>query len=219
MIENSNSLALAWSQLLADKEDQVLLAQVINTLDEAYALINKIGREPGTRAVIEQLVARLIAAFGKLSAVSGQSILDIACGSNSSQAPPSLSINTPLQTSTFANSTGAGYTALFEPWFCRILLALGAEPVGIDFGDLSGEAFAHYRVDLTQIGALDFLPGHSFDAVQDSRLFGSPEFTALLPDRVDRLKVAREIRKQEQRLLKEDGILIHSDAVRLLEGK
>jgi hypothetical protein len=61
------------------------------------------------------------------------------------------------------------------------------------------------------------LPSRSFDALQDSRLFGSPEFKALLPNRADRLQVAREIRTQEQRLLKEGGILIHSDAARLLE--
>jgi hypothetical protein len=63
---------------------------------------------------------------------------------------------------------------------------------------------------------IDFLPDRSFDAVQDSRLFGSPEFTALFPNQADRLKVAQEIRQQEQRLLKADGIIIHSDAEALL---
>ena len=63
---------------------------------------------------------------------------------------------------------------------------------------------------------LDFLPAHSFDAVQDSRLFGSPEFTAQFPDHADRLQVAQEIRRQERRVLKPDGIVIHSDAGELL---
>jgi hypothetical protein len=94
---------------------------------------------------------------------------------------------------------------------------LGAEPVGIDFGALTGERFEHYHADLTRLGALDFLPSHSFAAVQDSRLFGSPEFTALLPDRSERLKIAQEIIDQEQRLLKKGGITIHSDAAHLLE--
>jgi hypothetical protein len=71
---------------------------------------------------------------------------------------------------------------------------LGAYPVGVDFGNLEGEAFEHYRVDLGQKGALDFLPSHSFDAVQDSRLFGSPEFTAQFPEPADRLKVANSSR-------------------------
>jgi hypothetical protein len=106
-----------------------------------------------------------------------------------------------------------GYTAQFEPWFCRILVELGADPVGIDFGDLDRESFTHHRVDLGQVGALAFLPSHSFDAIQDSRLFGSPEFTAQFPNPADRLKIAGEIVRQEQRLLKIDGIIIHSDAV------
>jgi hypothetical protein len=89
---------------------------------------------------------------------------------------------------------------------------LGAIPVGIDFGDLEHEDFEHYRVDIGKTGALDFLPNQSFDAVQDSRLFGSSEFTAQFPNPADRLKVAQEIRRQEQRLLKADGIVIHSDA-------
>jgi len=76
--------------------------------------------------------------------------------------------------------------------------------------------FAHYRADLGRIGALDFLPDRSFDALQDSRLFGSPEFTAQFPDQADRLKIAQEIKSQEQRLLKTDGIMIHSDADALL---
>jgi len=74
----------------------------------------------------------------------------------------------------------------------------------------------HYRVDLGKTGALDFLPERSFDAIQDSRLFGSPEFTTEFPHEADRLKVAFEIVRQEQRLLKTDGIIIHSDASALM---
>jgi hypothetical protein len=91
-----------------------------------------------------------------------------------------------------------------------------AVPVGVDFGDLEHEVFEHYQVDLGRPGALDFLPEHSFDAVQDSRLFGSPEFTAQFPRQADRLKVAHEIRLQEHRLLAEHGIVIHSDAAALV---
>ena len=217
MNERAKALALTWHQLVSHKADRVLLSKVVHKLDEQYDLLNKIAREPGTQVVVEQMLGRLITAVSQLSSLSGQRILDIACGSNSSQTPPTFHINTPLQTTTIHTNMGSAYTAQFEPWFCRILLALGAEPVGIDFGDLSGETFEHYHVDLTQIGALDFLPSRSFDAVQDSRLFGSPEFTALLPDNAARLKVALEIRHQEKRLLKVGGVLIHSDAARLLK--
>jgi hypothetical protein len=54
---------------------------------------------------------------------------------------------------------------------------------------------------------LEFLPERSFDAVHDSRLFGSPEFTAQFPNREDRLKIAQEITRQEKGLLKTDGIV------------
>ena len=97
-----------------------------------------------------------------------------------------------------------------------MLFELGANPVGIDLGDLESEIFVHYRVDLGKLGALDFLPDRSFDAVQDSRLFGSPEFTAQFPNQGDRLKIAQEIKQQEQRLLIANGIVIHSDADALL---
>jgi hypothetical protein len=134
-------------------------------------------------------------------------ILDIACGSRSSRAPAGFPTASPV--------SPQGYTALFEPWFCRILFALGAKPVGIDIGDLNGEQFEHYEADVSRAGALDFLPQQSFDAVHDSRLFGSPEFTARFPDRADALRIAREIVHQEDRLLKRGGIVIHSDARRL----
>jgi hypothetical protein len=82
---------------------------------------------------------------------------------------------------------------------------------------LEGEIFEHYNIDLGKEGALNFLPGRSFDAVQDSRLFGSPEFYAMFPNQEDRLKVAKEIWKQEQRLLKANGVIIHSDAANLVQ--
>ena len=139
-----------------------------------------------------EFVNRLMDAFGSLPAVRGQAVLDIACGSNSS-----LSAVTGLR------------TAEFEPWMCRLLLGLGARPVGIDIGDLAGEAFEHHRVDLGVPGALDFLPTASFDAIHESRLFGSPEFRAAHRRATERIR--REIHRQERRLLRPGGVLIHSD--------
>jgi hypothetical protein len=137
-------------------------------------------------------------------------------GSNTSKAPSSVFVNTPFGEQRIVHSGSEGYSALFEPWFCRILLELGAHPVGIDLGNLDRETFEHYQADLGQPGALNFLPDHLFDAVQDSRLFGSPEFTAQIPNQADRLNIAAEICKQEQRLLKANGIIIHSDAANIL---
>ena len=203
-------------RLWNDEQDQSLLANTIRALDTRYDLNRKMMKEPGVEEILTQMVGRLANSFRRLSEIRDKSILDIACGSNSSKAPASLYIDTPLGEMTIKRRS-EGYTAQFEPWFCRILLDLGALPVGIDFGDLDRELFTHYRVDLGQIGALDFLPDHSFDAVQDSRLFGSPEFTAQFPNQAGRLKIAQEIKRQEYRLLKTDGIIIHSDADALLK--
>ena len=205
-------LSLLW----ADEQDHVQLANLIRALNARYDLMGKAALERGVVEILTQMMSRLAQAFDRLSSIKGQQILDIACGSNTSQAPALLRIDTPFGETKIGRSR-QGYTAQFEPWFCKILLELEAHPVGIDFGDLEHETFTHYRVDLGRAGALDFLLSHSFDAIQDSRLFGSPEFTAQFPNQADRLKVAQEIRRQEQRLLKIGGVIIHSDAATLLK--
>ena len=198
-----------------DPQDYLLIAKTIQALDTRYDLDKKLAREPRLAEIIEQMTGRLARSFGKLSDFKNKRILDIACGSITSKMPGSLYVNTPF--GEISLGTSQGYTALFEPWFCRMLLALGATPVGVDFGNLEKEVFEHYRVDLGNPGALDFLSDASFDAIQDSRLFGSPEFTAQFPEQAERLKVAQEIVRQEERLLKPDGIIIHSDATELLK--
>jgi hypothetical protein len=207
------------SGLARTQEDTAHVASVLQALDDQYRLTAKIAREPGVADIIRQLFGRLHIAFGGVSRAAGQRILDIACGSNTSKAPPLLYINSPLGDPAAKIPGVEGYTALFEPWFCRILVELKADPVGIDFGDLTGEVFEHYRVDLGAEGALSFLPDGAFDAVHDSRLFGSPEFKAQFPDPADRLRIAREIRRQEQRLLRKGGRVIHSDAEDMLRGR
>jgi hypothetical protein len=202
-------------RLWEDQQDRILIAKTIQALNARYGLDRKMVKEPEVAEIIVQMAGRLANSFGRLSNIRDKRILDIACGSNTSKLPASLYVNTPFGEMTFGRH-GKEYTALFEPWFCRILFELGAKPVGIDFGNLEQEVFTHYRVDLGKAGALDFLPDHSFDGIQDSRLFGSPEFTAQFSDQADRLKVAKEIKCQEQRLLKIDGIIIHSDAMELL---
>jgi hypothetical protein len=203
------------NHLWKNEEDHILVANTIRVLDTRYDLNRKITKEPGVEEIIKQMFGRLANSFEKLSNIQNKKILDIACGSNTSKAPASLFIDTPFGRKTVGRSS-KGYTAQFEPWFCRMLFELGANPVGIDLGDLESEIFVHYRVDLGKLGALDFLPDRSFDAVQDSRLFGSPEFTAQFPNQGDRLKIAQEIKQQEQRLLIANGIVIHSDADALL---
>jgi hypothetical protein len=210
-----NQLITELGSFWRNQQDQARIAQVVQALDQKYGLGGKISREPETEDIIKQLAGRLAIAYPILADVQDKSILDIACGSNSSKLPASFFLKTLFGGKSLP--TTRGYTALFEPWFCRILFELRAAPVGVDFGDLESELFFHYKVDLGKPGALDFLPDHSFDGIQDSRLFGSPEFTAEFPNQADRLKIAREIVRQERRLLRPDGIIIHSDAMRLVK--
>ena len=209
-------IILVFNPLVKTAAEQGLLSTTLHTLDKKYALVKKMEREPGLQDIIKQLSGRIFQAYASFAKVNGERILDIACGSSTSRAPSSIFINTPFGEQQLPTSSGEGYTAQFEPWFCRMLLELGAEAVGIDLGNLDGETFEHYPVDLGQRGALNFLPDHSFDAVHDSRLFGSPEFTRQFPGPEERLKVAVEIWHQERRLLKNGGLVIHSDAQNLV---
>jgi hypothetical protein len=168
--------------------------QAIGQLNDRYDLSGKIAREPELASILDEFIVRLERAFGSLEDVRGKRILDIASGSNSSRSP----------------ATGKR-TALFEPWFARLVLELGGAPVALDVGDLDGERFEHHRVDLGRPGALDFLPAASFDGVQDSRLFGSPEFRSAYPRKRDHERVKAELTRQERRVLKPSGVLIHSD--------
>ena len=182
-------LALARGQAERDT-----LAGALSALDERYDLAEKIRREPYVGTVLAEFVTRLQRAFGSLAALRGKRILDIACGSSSSRSP----------------DTGER-TAAFEPWFCRLLHELDADAVGVDAGDLDGERFEHVNLDLSKIGALDVLPDASFDGIQDSRLFGSPEFRALVPNERMSDAIKAEVRRQERRLLKRGGAIIHTD--------
>ena len=175
-------------------DDDAVLANALDGLDRRYALERKRRREPELNGILDEFVGRLRKAYGSLDGVRGKRILDLASGSNSSRSPKTHR-----------------RTALFEPWFSRLLVELGAEPVAIDLGDLEGEAFEHHRVDLGQPGALDFLQSATFDGAQDSRLFGSPEFLAAYPGPEHRARVKAEIKRQEQRVLRPGGMLIHSD--------
>ena len=211
-----NNLIATINRMSHTRQDLDLVAVMLQALDDKYDLSQKIERNPSLEEIIIQLAGRISQAYGAFTALKGERILDIACGSTTSKAPASLFVDTPFGEQSISVSDSDGYAAQFEPWFCRILVELGAGPVGIDLGNLDQEIFEHYHVDLGQPGALNFLPDRSFDAVQDSRLFGSPEFTRQFPNQVDRLKIAAEIWRQEQRLLKANGIVIHSDASNLL---
>lgn len=183
--------------LARTRAERALLARALEHVDERHEVGRKVAREPELASILEEFIGRLLRAYGSLTRVKGKRILDIASGSNSSRSP-----------------TTGKRTAMFEPWFARLLLELGAEPVALDGGDLDDERFEHHRVDLGKPGALDFLAAASFDGVQDSRLFGSPEFRKAYPRQRDHKRIKAEIARQERRVLKPDGVVIHSDIPR-----
>ena len=98
----------------------------------------------------------------------------------------------------------------FEPWFPRLLLGIGAHPVGIDIGDLHDEEFEHYTFDLSKKDALSFLPDKSFDAVH-MRLFTSSPQLEEITDKKRRDELNQELARQISRLLKDGGKIIELD--------
>lgn len=197
MVRRPNALLDRLVSPTRTRSERALLVRAIDRLNERHELWRKIAREAELASILEEFIGRLQRAYGSLTRVKDKRILDIASGSNSSRSP-----------------TTGKRTSMFEPWFARLLLELGAEPVALDSGDLEGERFKHHRVDLGRPGALDFLAAASFDGVQDSRLFGSPEFRKAYPRRRDHERIRAEIARQERRVLKPDGLVIHSDIVR-----
>jgi hypothetical protein len=153
--EGLNHLVVTLSSLWKDEQDHILLARAIHGLDTRYDLNRKIASEPGVEEIIKQMFGRLASSFEKLSDIWGKKILDIACGSSTSKAPSFLYIDTPFGEKKIGRAK-QGHTAQFEPWFCRIVYELGANIIGIDFGNLEREVFKNYQIDLGKIGALDF---------------------------------------------------------------
>jgi len=93
---------------------------------------------------VEYHLSQLHKAVPSLEDVKGKRILALACGSRA-----------------YTDDTIGRY----EPWMCRLLLHLGATPVGIDLAGQLNESFTSYKVDLTVPDALGFLDDGSFDAV------------------------------------------------------
>jgi len=168
-------------------------------------------------------------AFGGLDKLEGKKILDLASGSvideNSLQLMDrAASGDSSARQEIIKRGMYDLYThreedplnplgyRLYEPWFSRALLELGAKPVGIDVGNLDGEEFEHHRVDLSQPGALDFLPDKSFDAVNLNGLFSSPQLESMTGEsEVDKMK--EELKKQIRRILKADGQILEYSKV------
>ncbi len=178
------------------EKDSTLYQQLLKTLDEKY----KLGETTNEVPIILAL-DRVALAWGSLENVKGKRILDIGCGARSET----------FETDEFNKldvKEGKAPSRSFEPWFCRALHELGADTVGIDIGNLKGEEFEHYEVNITKPGALNFLPDKSFDGINLHLVLSSPElglWTTSSGDERAKQNIADELKKQMKRLLKDDG--------------
>lgn len=126
-------------------------------------------------------------AFGSINAVKDKRILDLGCGSSVDPERGSRE---------------------YEPWFPRLLVELGAKPVGIDIGKFQNEEFENYSIDLSVKGALDFLPDKSFDGVHEMLMVVSAR-KGMSPRQLNKTEMKNELEEQSKRLLKDDGKIIY----------
>jgi hypothetical protein len=96
MSENRDDLIASTGKVSNNRRDALLITQFMKALDVKYRLAEKMAQGPGLKDIIRQFIGRIEHAFGSLADVKGKRILDIACGSNTSKAPVSFFVNTPL---------------------------------------------------------------------------------------------------------------------------
>lgn len=182
-----------------DYEDYEEVGDPVENYKEVSLILNKLMKKYGetiyTREIADK-IELLKRRFGNLSNVKNKRILDIGCGAKFGTR----------ETNNYGRKE-KNPSRPWEPWLCRILVELGARPVGIDLGDNEGEEFEHYKVDLSKIGALNFLPEKSFDGVNMTFFLSSPHLETMTNEE-DRENIKKEMENQIKRLLKEDGKII-----------
>ena len=97
---------------------------------------------------------RIQAIADHVSDLCGACVLDLGCGAKR-----------------------ANLSDQFEPWYCRLLHAAGADVLGIDIADNQSETFPVLRRDLSESGSLDDVETAKFDAVNNDA-FVIPRETA-----------------------------------------
>ena len=124
----------------------------------------------------------------------GKTILDLGCGSNNP----------------FLEGAGWFRDSMYEPWLCRSLFFLGANPMGIDIGRLDGEKFRYIRANLNKDNVLSSIPDSSVDLANAGQLFSSPLLRKM---GIDSGELKRKLLPQLERVCKPDAyFLIREDA-------
>ena len=175
----------------------------IGKVKEKLSIKYKINNDAVELILVKAQLMKALEVFGGIDNLQGKRILDIGCGA------------------TISADEKLGRR--FEPWFCRGLQELGANPVGVDIRDISREEFEHCQLDLLDSGALNIFPDKSFDGINCQSFFDSPSLDSrigynfsermdarykgiVLEDKVGLLK--KEIGAQMKRLLKDDGKIL-----------
>lgn len=184
-------------------------------------------KEVGVMMKIINFISELQQAYGSLHNLKGKRILDLGCGSiipghanvlikeitqqknqgmseYNSPFYGELQRILPFDMLMNINFNTGEYNRTFEPWFDRVLVELGADPVGVDTGNLDGENFEHHNIDLTENGALDLFPDKSFDAIHSSLFFNSPQLQNNI-GREEITSLRSELLNQAKRLVKDNG--------------
>jgi hypothetical protein len=144
--------------------------------------------------VISSTIGRVYYASG--DNLENKSILDLGCGSNSDN--PIMSYDNYLNVGHFGERT-------FEPWLCRSLSILGANPIGVDCGSLDGERFEHYCLNLLSKKSLNFIPDNSIDIAHSRLLYSSPQLGIMGGNEE---KIKEVLIPQLERIVKPEGIYL-----------
>ena len=172
-------------------QDEVLAYRLITTY---YIDDGSRNFEPARKNILQHL-DRLRAAYPDLEELHGKRILDVACGARGYSGNRS-------------DGTGDASTIRFDPWMSRLLLSLGAHPIGIDICRQLNERFESVEIDLTRKNALATLPSGSFDAFYISAFPTTHAIQKFLSEGRTWLEVRDDILSHLQRSLKEDGKII-----------
>ncbi len=96
----------------------------------------------------------------------------------------------------------------FQPILSRALHELGVKVIGIDYGNLDGEEFEHYSLNLLDENSLSFIPDYSIDIAHSSMLFDSPQLIKLSRcafEKDTREKLKGVLLPQIERIVKPEG--------------
>ena len=126
----------------------------------------------------------LRSAYVKIEDVKGKRVLDVACGSRAYEDNPYHK---------------------YDPWMSRLLLSLGAYPLGIDLQPQVDERFPSYTVDLFQRDSLGFVESSSFDAFYICAFPTRRAVQRMDEQGIEWFGIRAHILWHLQRVLKEDG--------------